>query len=194
MHNDRLFTVESSGHLVEIDVDAGEVRQRHPVPNSSFLNDVTVDPDGNVYISNTSRRPGARDVFRFRDGQFETFKDGYDLHRANGLFVYDHRLIVGNTGDGMLKAVALDDGRVDEIACLGFGVLDGIRVNNAGNYLVSHWQGQVFRITPVGEVVEILDIMSEGLNVADFEFIKKKNLLVIPTFLGNKVVAYRMTE
>ena len=35
--------------------------------------------------------------------------------------------------------------------------------------------------------------MSDGLNVADFEFIKEKDLLIILTFLGNKVVAYRMT-
>lgn len=41
-------------------------------------------------------------------------------------------------------------------------------------------------------MVEILDVANAGLNCADFEFIKSSNLLVIPTFLGNRVVAYRL--
>ena len=71
-------------------------------------------------------------------------------------------------------------------------VIDGIRIDNEGNYLVSHWEGQPFLVSPEGDIVGILDIGSERLNAADFEFVKEKNLLVIPTFVGNTVVAYRL--
>ena len=84
--------------------------------------------------------------------------------------------------------------RLREIACFGAGVIDGTRVDNSGNYIVSKWDGQVYSVSPEGDVVEILDIMAEGLNTADFEYLPEQNLLVIPTFLGNKVVAYRLNE
>ena len=34
----------------------------------------------------------------------------------------------------------------------------------------------------------------DGMNCADFEFIPERSLLIIPTFLGDRVVAYELTE
>ena len=39
----------------------------------------------------------------------------------------------------------------------------------------------------------MVDLTGTGLNSADFEFIKQRNLLVIPTFMGNKGVAYELS-
>jgi len=191
MHEDRLYVVESSGNLVEIDIDAGRVVKRYPMPGPTFLNDVTVDSTGTIYISDTTRAAGATDIYAFKDDKGTVFTKGYDLHRTNGLFFDGRELIAGSTGDGLLKAVSLDAGGVRTITSLGAGVIDGIRLDREGNYLVSHWEGQVYRVSPSGEVVQILDTMSEGRNTADFEFIQDDGLLVIPTFLGNTVAAYR---
>ena len=59
-----------------------------------------------------------------------------------------------------------------------------------GDYLVSHWEGQVYEVSPSGEVVEVLDTMGKKLNVADFEFLPEKNLLLVPTYMGNRVAAF----
>ncbi|UCF32949.1 MAG: SMP-30/gluconolactonase/LRE family protein [Phycisphaerales bacterium] len=190
---DRLYVVEGFRHnLVEIDIESGEILQRHNIPGATFLNDVAADDAGNLYISDTSRAPEDPDLYKFKDGKWELWRQTDEIHRANGLFVHGGLLLVGNTGDGCFKAVNLDDGTVRTITSLGAGVVDGIRVDPAGNYIVSHWEGQVYRISPEGDVVEILDTMAEGLNNADFELIKEKNLLVSPTFMGNKVVAYTL--
>jgi hypothetical protein len=63
----------------------------------------------------------------------------------------------------------------------------------AGNYLVSHWEGQTYVISPGGDVVEVLDTMGAA-NSADFEYIRERNLLIIPTFVDNRVIAYRLAE
>ena len=181
--------------LTEIDLETGTILERYPIPDSDFVNDLAIDRDGNIYISDT--RPSSRidsRIYRFRDGEFEVWLDGDVINWSNGLFIHGNELIVGNSGDGKLKAVDLSTKRVRDIICLGARVLDGIRVDNDGNYLVSHWEGQVYRVSPDGDVVEILDLLPEGLNTADFEFIPERNLLIIPTFVGNEVVAYQLAE
>lgn len=95
-------------------------------------------------------------------------------------------------GDGMLKRIELKTGRIEDILSFGAGVLDGLRVDDEGNLLVSHWEGRLCRLSPVGEVTEILDAASQGWNVADFEYLPEERLLLIPTFLDNRVRAVRL--
>ena len=103
------------------------------------------------------------------------------------------RLLVGNTGDGCLKSIDLDSKRTRTLVSLGAGVIDGIRaVGDA--VLVSHWEGQLYHLSAQGEPVEILDTMSQEQNCADFEFIEDRNLIVVLTFVANRVVAYRLVR
>jgi hypothetical protein len=81
---------------------------------------------------------------------------------------------------------------METIISLGAGIIDGIRVDPRGNYLVSHWEGQLYRIDPGGEVVEILDALPQGWNTADFEYLPEEGLILIPTFLDNRVRAIRI--
>ncbi len=194
MYGGRLWVVER-GNLTEIDPDRGELLRRYPISGSEFLNDIAIDSAGNIYISDTSPSShiGSR-IYRFKDGVSELWVDSEQISRANGLFIHGDKLLVGNSGDGFLKSVGLGDKHIMEIACFGGGVLDGIRVDNHGNYLVSHWKGHVYAVSESGGVVEVLDTSAAGMNSADFEYIRDRNLLIIPTFLGNKVAAYRLTE
>jgi sugar lactone lactonase YvrE len=193
IHDGRLWVTERR-NLTEVDLETGGIVNRYPIPDVDFPNDLAIDGEGNIYISDT--RPSSHidsRIYRFKDGRFEVWlSDG--IVRANGLYVHGDYLLVGNTGDGKLKAVHLRDKTVEDVVSLGVGVVDGIRVDNRGNYLVSHWEGQTYVISPSGEVVEILDTMYEGVNAADFEYIRERSLLVVPTFVDNRVVAYRITE
>lgn len=190
---DRLFVAER-GSLTEIDVESGEITARYPVPGSRFLNDVAVDGAGNVYVSDsfpTTPRYHVT-VFRLAGGNIEEWLEDDRISRANGLFCWSDRLLLGNTGDGTLKSIDLATRRIDTIAGLGGGVVDGIRVEEDGDYLVSLWQGQVFRVSAEGEVVMLLDTGLDMRNTADFEFVQDQSLLIVPTFLDNRVAAYRI--
>jgi hypothetical protein len=41
-------------------------------------------------------------------------------------------------------------------------------------------------------VVEILDALPQGWNTADFEYLPEEGLILIPTFLDNRVRAIRI--
>lgn len=194
MVKDRLFTVERK-HLTAIDLETGKVVKRYPIPNPGFPNDIAADSQGNIFITDTSPADHrASRIYKFDGEKVEIWLDTQDIYRANGAFVHDGKLLVGNSGDGFLKAVNLADKKVSIITCLGAGIIDGIRVDNQGRFLVSHWEGWVYRITPAGQIVEIMDTLPKKINAADFEFVKAQNLLVIPTFTDNRVMAYRLKD
>ncbi len=193
LHSDRLYAVECVGNLVEIDTGTGSIVNRYPAPGARFLNDLVIDADGSIYISDTSPPLGyTSQIYRFRDGEFEVWKEGIEIHRANGLFIHDGELLVGSSGDCLFKAIDLGTKAVRDIVALGGRVIDGIRVDRDGNYLVTLWEGEAVLISPGGDLVEILDIRGSGRNLADMEFIRDLDLLVVPTFLGNTVTAWRL--
>lgn len=193
IRDDVMYVLEGfAKNVLEIDIPSGKVLKRTNIPEARFLNDLAVDASGNVYISDTTIEPGENDIYKYKNGRYKVWKTGHDLQRANVVYLHKGKLLVGSTGDGLFKSVSLKTREVKKIACLGAGVIDGIRPDGEGCYLVSQWEGMLYRISLDGDVVELMDTMADRLNLADFEYVADQRLLIAPTFLGNKVVAYRL--
>lgn len=192
VHGDTLYVVECTGNLVEIDIPTGVIRARHPVEGAKFLNDMAIDKAGTVYISDTSPPLGYTSViYRYKDGVMETWLSGREIDRANGLTVHGDELVIGNSGDCRLKAAKLGDGRLRVITTLAKGTLDGIR-SIGDDLIVSHWEGRAFLISPAGAVREVINVAGTGVNMADFEFVPDHGLLIVPTFSGNSLIAWKL--
>jgi sugar lactone lactonase YvrE len=187
IHENSLFVVERAA-LTEIDIESGEVKTRYPFPAPRFTNDVAVDPAGRFYVSDT----GKNVIYRLVDGQFEEWMGAPDIGSPNGLWFHDGKLIVGNNSDQRLKSIDSENKIVRVITTLPAGIIDGIKVDKNGNYIVSHGEGRIFRVSPTGDFSKILDVTGLQQWTADFDYIAKKNLLIVPTFLNNKVVAYTL--
>lgn len=184
---DRLYAVEGR-QLVEIDIPGATIIRRYPAEGAGFLNDVAVAPDGTVYVSDS--RGGA--IFRLAGDRLEEWLRSPAVAAPNGLHVRDGRLIVGVNGDHGLKAVDLATRAVTVIATLHRGILDGVASDSDGNYLVSYNEGMLLRVSPAGEVTTLLDLTATGTNIADFDYSPSARLLVVPTFLDNRVILYRL--
>ena len=60
------------------------------------------------------------------------------------------------------------------------------------HYLMGDWNGRLFRVSSQGEKSELINTQDAKLNLADFEYIPEKKLLVIPTLYGNKLVGFKL--
>jgi sugar lactone lactonase YvrE len=126
------------------------------------------------------------------EGRFEEWMGAPDIGSPNGLWFHDGKLIVGNNADQTLKSIDAENKIVRVIAVLPSGNIDGIKVDKKGNYIVSHAEGRVYRVAPTGDFSKIIDVTGPQQWTADFDYVAKKNLLIVPTFLNNKVVAYTL--
>ena len=188
---DSLWAVETGG-VVQIEIATGKLLRRIEVPGAAALNDLAVARDGTIYLSDS----GANALFRIVSGKAEEWLKGGEIARPNGLHLLGGRLIVGNNGDGRVKSVDLGTKEVRTIADLGAGIIDGIESDSAGDLLVSHNEGRLFRITfsdgTTSRVTKLLDTSVRGVPLANFAFLAEKGLAVFPTFTDNRVVAYRL--
>jgi len=126
-----------------------------------------------------------------KNGKIEVWTKGKEISAPNGLYLLGQELLFGNTGDGTLKAIDLSTKKVRTMAKVGFGI-DGLKADGEGGWLVSDWAGKTSHIDKEGKVTVLLDTASSKINSADIEFVQGQNLLVIPTFFDNRVVAYRL--
>ena len=187
IYKDKLFTAERNA-VAEIDLDNGKVLKRYDIPGSVFLNDIAIDKSGRIYVTDSRKNV----IWRYADGQAEEWLSGDEVSDPNVLYYHNNRILFGNSEDRSLKSVDPQTKQVKTVAKFEKGFVDGLRIDNHGNFLVSLWHGIVYRVTPEGKVTEILDTTTPGTYSADIEFIKEKNLLLIPTFFGNTVMAYKL--
>ena len=179
-----LYAVDRSG-LNVIDIKKREIREKIPLPGVRMANDVAMDRSGNLYISDTP----AGIVYRYSRGKLEPWLE--NLSRPNALLCERNRLLVGQ--NEKLIAVDLKSRTVQVLARFELGSnIDGLEADGSGGYLAGDHNGKLFRISNQGERTLLLDTSTPGEKIADFAFIPKLKLLLIPTFDTNSLSAYSL--
>lgn len=171
--------------LVEIDIAQGKIVERYPAKGVSSLNDVDVSDDGTVYVSDSNTGK----ILALKDGQFNVWYDGSEMGRINGLYVQGDKLYVGS--DNLYQI----DRKTKQIIDIKphCGGIDGLGKDNNGNFVFSNWPGRIFYLQ--GEkMTKMLDTATKKINSADVTFAKKLNLLLVPTFFDNQIVAYKIVN
>jgi len=183
--------VSDIDQLVEIDLETGKILAKYPAAGAKFLNDVAADASGNVYVTDMSGENSV--IYKLSQGNMTVWVKGEEIINPNGLFMEEKRLVVGNSGDGSLKAINLADKKINTIAKVGSGI-DGLRSDGKGNYFISDWKGKTSLVAASGKIIVLIDTTAAKINSADLEYIKSRRLLLIPTFFDNRVVAYKVEE
>ncbi|MBV2128716.1 SMP-30/gluconolactonase/LRE family protein [Arsukibacterium indicum] len=181
--NGKLYVADLT-ELVIIDIESATVTAKIQAPGAVFLNDVTVDDNGVVYVSDTRKNV----VYRYKDGTISIWLK--DIVAANGLKAIGNELYIA-AADLLLKASK--SGEITQIA-KGFAErADGLEPVSNGDFIVSCWAGIIYYVKADGSMTTLLDTRQQKLNTADIGWDPQNQILFVPTFAGNSVAAYRLT-
>ncbi len=182
--DDKLYIVEREG-LIIVNIENQEIEKRIPVTGASFLNDIAVNIDGTVYISDTFKSC----VYRIKNEKSEVWYSDSLMNSSNGLLIENNHLFVGNRGEENLLSISLADTTTEIIANNLSDNIDGIKKLN-DSFLLS-WNSELF-ILEQGNKKLLYELDNKNDFLADFEFIKERKLIIIPQLMSNKVVAFRL--
>jgi sugar lactone lactonase YvrE len=181
-----ILYVTDIDRVAQIDLTSGEIKKFYEVPMASFLNDIAVDKSGNVYVSDMMDTK----IYRISADTIGLWLDDQVLTSPNGLFVQDDQLLIGC--QKIVKA-GLGDGKIQEWV-RETGGIDGLEGTGDGSYLFSDWQGNVYLLNNEQKIEKLIDLNTEQKNAADIEFNPVDNILYVPTFGANTVIAYKLNH
>jgi hypothetical protein len=188
--------VSDINQLVVIDIEKGEVIKKYEAQDATFLNDVTVDSKGIVYVSNTF---GFSGIYKLEQNMFSLWIKDDKLNMPNGLTVKGDLLMAAGWGEGFDpntfatstagKIVSVNI-KTKEIKAISnpIGNLDGIEALK-NNYILTDWySGKLYLYNSTNNSAsELLDFPQGS---ADLGMNVKSNTIFIPFMLNNKIAAY----
>lgn len=172
--------------LVEIDLKTGAIIKRHPAINSVMLNDVSVSPRDEVFVSDSR----GHKLYRYADGKMELYLDDPNLQGPNGVYAEKDHMIVASAGTGNLWKLDYTTKKYSSWAMTN-KTADGI-LRYGNDYLISCWHGEVYYVKPDGKVWKLIDSKEPQTNTADFGYIPNQKTVLIPNFYRNTVTAYQI--
>jgi outer membrane protein assembly factor BamB len=186
LFNGKLYAADID-KIYEIDIASGKIAKTYPVEGAQFLNDITVDGSGKVFVSDT----GASNIILLENGKVSKWLS--NVGSPNGLLAEGDRMLMVsfdemtlNTIDPANKEITFKTDSIENA--------DGIKAIGDGAYLVSSWNGMVHYIGNDWKRTLILDTRADSVSAADIEFIPERNLLLVPTFFKNSVMAYEVSR
>ena len=190
MYENTLYVTDLS-EIVAIDIASGEVKDTYPVEGALFLNDITVSSDGKVYATDSDTDK----IHLLDNGQVSTWMNDSSLQRPNGLLAEDDRLLLASANGGFLAPINMDNKTIEDHWIEEIPSADGIVKTANGHYIVSTWQGEVHYVDPENNRSQkLLDTKDQNINSADIGYIESQEMLLVPTFNDNRVVAYKVTQ
>lgn len=186
LYNGTLY-VTNIDELVLIDVAAGTISQRIPVEGAAFLNDVDVDGVGNVYFSDS----GTNKIYMLSGDSVSVWAEGDALGGPNGLLHLGDKMMLATFGIGNFNEI---DPATKVVKAVTDSIPGGDGIVKVGDdFLVSNWNGEIYHITADYKKTKVLDTKGSA-NAADIWYVESANLVLVPTFFGNQVVAYKVNR
>jgi len=181
-----LLYVADLTKVVVIDIKSGKVVRTIDVADAGMLNDITVDDQDVVYVSDSDKKR----VYRLVDNKAEVWMEKDHFQKPNGLLAHQGKFYMIDMNAGIFYEVNKDTKELRKIAD-GLVGGDGI-IPYGDDFIISNWNGEINFVSADGQVEKLLDTKADKVNAADIEYIPAQNLLLVPTFYANKVVAYKV--
>ena len=178
--NDILYVTDID-EVVLIDLKKEKIIGNIAIPSALFLNDITHDTEGTLYISDTQTNT----LFRIKNGKPEKWLK--DLQKVNGMAFANGKIFCG-TFHGILELDPYT--KAQHYVVHHQGLIDGLIPYKTG-FIISNWEGKIEWITPTQNKI-LQDLSVKHIYAADLGFIPSKRLIIIPTFYDNRLIAMEL--
>lgn len=179
----RLYVADITTVAV-IDIKEQTLLKKIPIEGAVFLNDVTINSTGVVYVSDTRTNK----VHRIIDDVPSLYLE--NVANANGLKAFGPSLVVGAGPELLLFGAD----KKPLVLAKGFAQgIDGIEMlAKRGEFIVSCWPGLVYYVSGDGKIQVLIDSQAQKINTADIGYDPNTNQVFVPNFFKNTVTAYQL--
>jgi len=182
VHQDKLYVADIN-EVVVISLSAGKVLKKIPVADSTFLNDVAVNAQGDVFVSDSHTGK----IHRIVKDKVELYLS--DIKAVNGLATVGTDLIIGADN----KLWRADKDKKMHVLAEGFAAqIDGVEMTAPGEYLVSCWVGLIYYVYSDGRSELLVDSREQKINTADIGYDPERRIVYVPNFFKDSVTAYQL--
>lgn len=182
LYNNKLFVADID-QLVVIDIIKAAIIQTIPIAGAQGLNDVTVDKNGVVYVSDSQ----IKKIYRVENGNAVLWLD--NLQGPNGVLVFNNVLYLLDNG-GLYKTEK--EKTITKITDGMDGGTDGLENVTGNDFIVSCWSGSIWYVKADGSKIHLLDTREQKINSADIGYDAANKIVYVPTFWKNSIVAYQL--
>jgi len=187
--------VSDIDRVVKISLEKSEIVSTYSAPNARFLNDVAINSNGAVYVSDSKRQT----IYQLSEEQLTVWVNDERISRPNGLYAQDDILLVA-AGDASVKkpgrsrylqAINYQDKTILPLKdTTPIGSVDGIERSRTGEYFLTDFRsGDIFYYTHDKGAV-IIQSLEKG--TADLDYDAVNNMLYVPILKTGKLIAYKV--
>ena len=165
------------------------------IDGATFLNDVALAPDGQLYVTDTGMRAGgagfeptgADAVWRFTpEGEMVAVATGGQLGNPNGIAFGPQGGTVVTFGSGEVYLLAQNGTRNEVLAPVQGRQLDGIAFVPEGGFLISSWgESAVLFVSPEGVAEQVV---TDVPGPADIGYDAQRGRVLIPLLMANELL------
>lgn len=182
MYKNNLYVADVD-NVVVIDIAKAVISKRMPVEGAQGLNDISVDKNGKVYVTDSK----AGKIYLLEQDKFVLQAE--DLKGLNGVLSTGDNLYAVAAGalwkiDASKKATKIAEGMEPAV--------DGVEQVAANEFIVSVWNGVIYYVSSDGKAQILLDTREQKSNTADIGYDPKTKTVYVPTFFKNCITAYTL--
>ncbi len=182
--------------LVLIDVAEAIVTDRYEVEGDAFLNDVTVGPGGDVFVSDSRFSK----IYKMGEEGLEIWLESPQIEMPNGLHVIGDALyaVAGDStqedpgASRYMQRISPADKSVSVVYDTEpRGALDAVEPDGQGGIFVSNWgSGELMHFDERSGYTVLRQL---GQGCADVDYVAETGMLYVPVMMDHELRAYSVT-